>query len=98
MQRRSASAPQRCGEQLARVVDAVYSKACLGQEVGVAALTARHVEDARSDRKPKDFDYSCNFGAIPLGGEDRRVFQEVVRIEIAFPPLQLATQKNTGSR
>ena len=64
----------------------------------MAALAAWGVEHTRPDRKAQDLYDSRSFGAIALPCKNGRVFEEVVRIEIAFPPLPLSTQKNTGSR
>jgi len=64
----------------------------------VPPLTTRCIENARADGKSQNFDDTSNFGAVTLCSEDRRVFEEIMRIEIAFPPLRLSTQKNTGSR
>ena len=62
------------------------------------ALTAWSIEYARPDRESKNFYDPRSFRAIALSGEYRRVLEKVMRIEIAFPPLRLASQKNTGSR
>jgi hypothetical protein len=35
-----------CGQQLSRIVDAVYTKSCFGKQVRVSALAARSIEDA----------------------------------------------------
>src|SRR6266496_2789970 len=64
----------------------------------VTTLPTWSIENARADGKSQNFDDTRDFGAITLRGEDRSVFQEIMRIEIAFPPLRLSTQKNTGSR
>jgi hypothetical protein len=64
----------------------------------MSPLTARCIEHSRADWKAKDVDHSRRFGAISLGREDRRVFEQILRVEIALPPLRLASQKNTGSR
>ena len=89
---------QRSGQQLARIIDAVYAKPCFGEQMGMAALTAWRIENPRANGKSEHIDDSRSLRAIALRCEDRGVLEEVVRIEIAFPPLCLSTQKNTGSR
>ncbi len=64
----------------------------------VASLATWRIENAGADGKSKNFDDTRNLGAITLCGEYRRVLEEIMRIEIAFPPLRRSTQKNTGSR
>lgn len=98
MQRRPAAALGGESEKLARVVDAVDAEAGFRQKMSVSPLSARRVENARSHRQPEDFDYPSCLGARALRREYRIVFPEVLRVEIAFPPLGLTTQKNTGSR
>ena len=98
MQRRPAAALGGESEKLARVVDAVDAEAGFCQKMSVPSLPARRVENTRSHRQPEDFDYPSCLGARALRREYRIVFPEVLQIEIAFPPLGLTTQKNTGSR
>jgi hypothetical protein len=64
----------------------------------VASLTTWSIENARADGKSQNFDDTRDFGAITLRSKDGSVLEEIMRIEIAFPPLRLSTQKNTGSR
>ena len=64
----------------------------------VAALATWRIENSGADRKPQNVDDTRHFPAITLRGEDGSVLEEIMRIEIAFPPLRLSTQKNTGSR
>ena len=64
----------------------------------MASLTTWSIENARSDRKSQNFDDTRDLGAIALRSENWSVLEEIMRIEIAFPPLRLSTQKNTGSR
>ena len=85
-------------QELSRIIDAVYAEPRFGKQVRVTALTTRRIENARANRKSEHIDNSRSLRAVALGREYRSVFKEVVRIEIAFPPLQLSTQKNTGSR
>jgi hypothetical protein len=66
--------------------------------VRMAPLPTWRIEDARANRKSEHVDNARSLGPIPLRCENRRVLEKVVRIEIAFPPLRLSTQKNTGSR
>ncbi len=98
MQRRPAAALGGESEKLARVVDAVDAEAGFRQKMSVSPLSAWCVENARSHRQPENFDYPPCLGARTLRREYRIVFPEVLRVEIAFPPLGLTTQKNTGSR
>lgn len=64
----------------------------------MATLATRRIEHSRSHRKAEHLDHSARLGSRALGREHRIVFLEVLRIEIAFPPLRFTTQKNTGSR
>ena len=64
----------------------------------MAPLAARRIEHARANRKSEYLDYAASLLSSALRGEHRIVFLKVLRIEIAFPPLRLTTQKNTGSR
>jgi hypothetical protein len=98
MKRWTGTALQSGGQQLSRVVDAVYSKPCFREQVCVAALTAWRIEDARAKGESEPINDARSLSTIALGCEYRSVFKEVMRIEIAFPPLRLAAQKNTGSR
>jgi hypothetical protein len=104
MQRRTCPLTLRQRKQFRRIVDAVDSKARLGQQVRVTSLTARRIQDTRPDRQTEQLDYATSFRAIALRRKDRTVFPEVMRIEIAFPPLPLplprrsVAQKKTGSR
>ena len=89
---------QRSSQQLSGIIDAVYAKPCFGEQVRMAPLPTWRIEDARANRKSEHVDNARSLGPIPLRCENRRVLEKVVRIEIAFPPLRLSTQKNTGSR
>ena len=89
---------QRSRQQLSRIVDAVYAKACFGEQVRMATLTAGRIENTRANGKSERIDDARRLGTIALSCEYGSVLEEVVRIEIAFPPLRLSTQKNTGSR
>ena len=64
----------------------------------MSALTAGHVEDARSDGKPKEIDEARHLVTIALQCKDGTVFQEIVGVERGLPPLACLAQKNTGSR
>lgn len=100
MERRSGASALRQGEQFLRIIDTVDSKGRLGQQMRMASLTARRIKNPRPDRQTKQLDYAASFRTIALRREDRTVFPEVMRIEIAFPPLarRSVAQKNTGSR
>jgi hypothetical protein len=98
VKRWAATALKRSSQQLSGIIDAVYAKACFGEQVRMAPLPTWRIEDARANGKSEHVDDARGLGSIPLRGEDRRVLEKVVRIEIAFPPLRLSTQKNTGSR
>jgi hypothetical protein len=89
-----------CGERekLSREVDTVHAKAGFCEKMSVASLTAGRVQNACIDRKSKHLDEPARLGAVALRGEDRSVFQKILRIEIALPPLRAARQKKTGSR
>ena len=61
-------------------------------------LPAWRVQNPCTDRQPEHFDEPARLDAIALRGEDRRVLEKILRIEIAFPPLRATRQKKTGSR
>jgi hypothetical protein len=96
---RCAGAPlSRNRKELARIVDPVDAKPRFSQKMRMTTLTAWRIENASANRKTQDINYPRGLGSIAPGGEHRRVLPEVMRIEIAFPPLAATTQKNTGSR
>lgn len=64
----------------------------------MTALSARNVENTRPDWQAKYVNQARSFRAIAFEREYRRVLEEVLRVEVALPPLRLAFQKNTGSR
>src|SRR5215217_3792656 len=53
----------------------------------MAALAARHVEQARARRKTKELDQPRRFAAVAVRGKDRLVLEQVLCIEVALPPL-----------
>lgn len=64
----------------------------------MTTLPAWSIEHARAHRQSKNFDEAPGFSPVALRRENGSVLKEVLRIEIAFPPLRRTTQKNTGSR
>jgi hypothetical protein len=64
----------------------------------VASLATWSIENARAHGKSQNLDDTCDFRAVALRSENGSVLEEIMRIEIAFPPLRLSIQKNTGSR
>jgi hypothetical protein len=61
-----------------RVIETVDVVARFSQQVGVAALTARHVEKASANWQPKYFYQAGGFCPIALEREERSVLQKVV--------------------
>ena len=62
------------------------------------ALAARHVENARFCRQSEQVYQARSLLAIPLGGEQKAVLEEIVGVECRLPPLARFLQKKTGSR
>jgi hypothetical protein len=85
-------------EQRCRIVEAVDVEPRLGEEVRVASLAARNIQNPCPDRKLEDLDETPDFTSIALGREERFVFEEVVGVEVRRPPVVRCGQKNTGSR
>ena len=61
--------------------------AMAGERMRVPALAAWHIENARPDRQREHLHQSSDVAAVPLLGEQRLVFPEVLRVEIGRPPL-----------
>jgi hypothetical protein len=96
---RAAGASPACDiEQIPRVVETIDVKAVLGEEMGVPSLTARHIENTRTDRQRQELDETRCFLPVALGCEERAVLQQIVVVERGLPPLARPGQKNTGSR
>ena len=74
-------------EQILREIQSVNTKAGLGEQMGVAALPAGDVEDARADVESENFDEPRDFLAIALEGEQRLIFSEVLIVEVGRPPV-----------
>ena len=64
----------------------------------VAALTARDIQNSRTDRELEHLEQSRYFAPITFGSKKRLVLEEIVGVERGFPPLAPFSQKNTGSR
>ncbi len=76
------------------------------------ALAAGDVEDLRAIRGAENVDDARDFLPIALEGEERLVLEQVLRVEVIFPPVggggrrlrfirsraASCPQKNTGSR
>ena len=62
------------------------------------ALSARHVEHARPNRKSQQLDKARYFLSVALGREKKTVLTEIVGVEGRLPPLARFRQKKTGSR
>jgi hypothetical protein len=65
-ERRTGTPGSRSRQQLRRQVEAIHTKAGLGEKVGVSPLTARHVEDTCAGMQPEDLDHSPHFASITL--------------------------------
>jgi hypothetical protein len=67
----------------------------------MAALAARHVEDARAHREREELDQPGDVPPVLRIAEERLVLGEVAGVEIGRPPLGrrrgARAQKNTGS-
>lgn len=98
MQRFGGATLCRKCKKLAREVYSVDAKAGFGEKMRVAALSAGRVQNPRIDRKSENVNEPARLSAISLRSKDRCVFEKILRIEIAFPPLRAARQKKTGSR
>jgi hypothetical protein len=79
------------------VVEPINVVTRFGEQMRMPALTAGHVEYSRSNRQSKHIDDARGFMAIALGRENRLILEQILGIEIRFPPLAF-TQKKTGSR
>ena len=53
----------------------------------VPALAARDVEDPRAVRRAEDLDEPRDFVPIALEGEQRLVLEQVLGVEVVFPPV-----------
>jgi hypothetical protein len=93
---RSASA--RDGKQLPRIVQTVDVIACLGEQVGVAALPARHIQNACANGQCENVYQPRYLAPVTFRSEEGLVLEEIVGVERGFPPLATLSQKNTGSR
>ena len=85
-------------QQISRVVEAVHIVARFGEQMRMATLPARHVENPPTHRQPQQIKEPRRFVAIALGRKERAVLQEIVGVEGGLPPLAFLSQKNTGSR
>lgn len=94
----TGTALSRHSQQIARVVQTVNVVPGFGEQVGMAALTARNVENAGADRQRQHVHQSRYFVSVAFGSKERFVLEEVVRVERPLPPLLALFQKNTGSR
>lgn len=98
-ERAPGAALARVLEHLRRVIEAIDVEAGFGEQVCVAALAARAVENAGARGKSEQLDQARDFRAVALEAEERLVLEEILGIEVRRPPLVgLARQKNTGSR
>jgi hypothetical protein len=64
----------------------------------VPALTAWHVEHARSSGQAHQLDETRSLLAVTLEREKKAVLAQVVGVEGRLPPLFRFLQKKTGSR
>ena len=83
---RPGAALARALQELARVVEAVDVEAGLGEQVCVASLPARDVEQARAGWKAEDVDQSRDFVPVALERKQRLVLEQVLPVEVALPP------------
>jgi hypothetical protein len=75
----SASAPD--VEEFLRVIEPIDVVAELGKEMRVAALTTRHIENARAVRQSEELDEACHFLPVALEREEWAVLEEIVGVE-----------------
>src|SRR4029453_18085887 len=95
--KRFPGSPQLCTrEQVAGQIEPVDVITCLGEQMCVAALPARHVENPRSSRQPEYVDEPSDLTTIAGEIEDRAVFEEVLGVEVLRPPVAL--RAGTGGR
>lgn len=86
-------------QQVARVVQSIDVESRFGEEVRVATLPARHVEDARAGGQLQDLEQTRDLSSVTLEREERFVLQQVLGVEVRRPPVGLrGGQKKTGSR
>jgi hypothetical protein len=86
------------GEQLRRVVRAVDVVAGLREQMGVPALAARTIQNARADGQLEDVDQPADLTAIAGEIEERFVLEEIPLVEERRPPIgRRFGQKKTGS-
>ena len=95
-------------EQVLRVVEPVDVESRFGEQVRVAPLAARHVENARAGRQPEQLDQPRDFLPVALEREERLVLEQILRVEVRIShhsrcfarALSRASraQKKTGSR
>jgi len=71
---------------MVRVVEGVNLIAGLSEQMGVPALTARHVKNPRAVMEAKHLDNTSRFGAVALEREDWLILEEIPGIEIRLPP------------
>jgi len=97
-QRLSVTTLFRAVEQRLGVVQAIDVEPGFREQVCMAALPARHIEDPRSDRQLEQLQQPRDIPPILLRREQRLVLQEIVGVEVRRPPFRGSAQKNTGSR
>jgi hypothetical protein len=56
LQRCTETARSRAGKELPREIESVNAKSCFGEQVGMPALTTRHVEDPCTGVKSENLD------------------------------------------
>jgi hypothetical protein len=71
-----------------RIVQPLHAKAGLGEQVRVASLATRNVEDAGATREREQLDQSRDLLAVADEAEDGLVLQQIVGVEVRRPPIR----------
>jgi hypothetical protein len=85
-------------EELLGVIESIHVIPELGEEMRVPALSARHIQNTRSNWEREELAEARDFLSIALGGKKKAVLPEIVGVECRLPPLFRLLQKKTGSR
>jgi len=85
-------------EKLGGQIEAVDIEAGFRQQVRMAPLAARNIEDARAVWQPENLEQAGDLVSIALEREQWLVFSQVESVEVVLPPIVRSTQKKTGSR
>ena len=70
-----------------RVIETVYIVSRFREKMSMPSLSAWYVQHARSHGESQDVDYPSRFVTIAFGRENRLILEQILGIEIRFPPL-----------